>query len=155
MRSPLNSQPSTAFAATISEIYFGICSKPAAGFRLGLMHLGGAARLYGYNTIWRATGSLAAGRKLLEALDSRDEDLQSFAGMLLAQAGKKAEPLLDEALAKREHLPLVLAILGDIGDPKYEPMLRRFADDPDPLVAAAAHDALRVLKAQSSEEKGK
>jgi HEAT repeat protein len=116
------------------------------------MHVGGAARLYAYNVLWRATGSLAAGRKLLKSFDSGDEDLQSLAGMLLVQAGRKAEPLLDEALAKREHLPFVLTILGDIGDSKYEPELRNFADDPDPRIAAAARDALRVLGTQSNRQ---
>jgi len=40
---------------------------------------------------------------LVDALDSRDEDLRTLAGMFLTEAGKKAEPLLEEALAKREH----------------------------------------------------
>jgi hypothetical protein len=119
------------------------------------MHLGGAARLFGYNALWRATGSLAAGRKLLEAFGSGDEDLQSLAGMFLVQAGKKAEPLLDEALAKGEHLPFVLAIFGDIGDSSDEPKLRRFVDDPDRRVAAAARDALRVLELRLNRPKGK
>jgi hypothetical protein len=114
------------------------------------MHLGGAALLYGYNVLWRATGSLGIGRKLLEFFDSADEDLRSLAGMLLVQAGKKAEPLLDEALNKRKHLPYILAILGDIGDSRYEPKLRQLADDPDRRIAVAARDALRVLKAQSN-----
>jgi hypothetical protein len=117
------------------------------------MHLGGAARLYGYNALWRATGSLAVGRKLLEALGSGDEDLQSLAGMFLVQAGKKAEPLLDEAFAKREHLPFVLTILGDIGDSKYEARLRHFVNDPDRRVATAARDALRALEIASNRRK--
>jgi hypothetical protein len=115
---------------------------------LNSMNLGGAARLYACNALWRATGSLAAGRALLNALGSRDEDLQTLGGMFLAQAGKKAEPLLEEALAKREHLPLVLILLGDIGDPKYEGELRRFSHDPDLQVASAARSALHVLKAR-------
>jgi hypothetical protein len=113
------------------------------------MNLGGAARLYACNAVWRATGLRAAGRVLLNALGSRDDDLQTLAGMFLAQAGKKAEPLLEEALAKREHLPLVVALLGDVGDPKYEAELRRLSDDPEPGVACAARSALQVLKAQT------
>jgi hypothetical protein len=113
------------------------------------MNLGGAARLYACNALWRATGSLAAGRVLVNALGSPDEDLPTLAGMFLAQAGKKAEPLLEEALAKREHLPFVLILLGDIGDPKYETELKRLSDDPEPLVAYAARSALRVMKAQT------
>jgi hypothetical protein len=70
-------------------------------------------------------------------------------GRHVTQSGRKAEPLLEEALAKRQNLPLVLTILGDLGNLKHEPELRRFSDDPDPLVATAARSALRVLKAQS------
>ena len=69
--------------------------------------------------------------------------------MFLAQGGRKAEPLLEEALAKREHLPLVLTLLGDIGDPKYEAELRRLSHDPEARVAAAARSALQVLKART------
>ena len=116
---------------------------------LRAMNLGGSVRLYACNALWRATGSLAAGRALLNALGSRDEDLQALAGMFLVQGGKRAEPLLEEALAKREHLPLVLTLLGDIGDPKYEAELRRLSDDPEARVAAAARSALHVLKAQT------
>ncbi|HEY5779319.1 MAG TPA: hypothetical protein VIT00_11320 [Terrimicrobiaceae bacterium] len=118
------------------------------------MRVGGVVRLYGCNVLWRATGSRSAGRKLLEFFDSGDEDLRSLAGMLLVRAGKKAEPLLDDALEKREHLPYVLTILGDIGDLKYEPKLRQFADDPDRCVATAARDALRVLETQSNRQQG-
>jgi hypothetical protein len=113
------------------------------------MNLGGAARLYACNALWRATGSLAAGRGLLNALGSRDENLQALAGTFLAQGGRKAEPLLEEALAKREHLPLVLTLLGDIGDPKYEAELQRFSHDPEARVAAAARSALHVMNART------
>jgi hypothetical protein len=113
------------------------------------MNVAGAARLFGHNALWRTMGWYSAGRALLDALNSPDEDLRTLAGMFLVQSGRKAEPLLEEALAKRQNLPLVLTILGDLGNPRYEPELRRFSDDPDPLVATAARSALRVLKAHS------
>jgi hypothetical protein len=118
------------------------------------MHVGGVVHLYAYNVLWRATGLLSAGRKLLEFFDSGDEDLRSLAGMLLVRAGKKAEPLIDDALEKREHLPYILTILGDIGDLKYEPKLRQFANDPDGDIATAARDALRVLNTQWNRQQG-
>ena len=74
--------------------------------------------------------------------------------MLLVRAGKKAEPLIDDALEKRERLPYILTILGDIGDLKYEPKLRQFANDPDGYIATAARDALRVLNTQSNRQPG-
>jgi len=57
------------------------------------------------------------------------------------------EPLLREALRRRESLTLVLTILGDIGDRRVEPDLLHFARDDDPKVAEAAREALRLLNA--------
>jgi len=67
--------------------------------------------------------------------------------MFLVQAGKRAEPLLEEALLRREALPMVLTVLADIGDERLEAKLRQFARDEDPKVAEAAEDALRALGA--------
>jgi hypothetical protein len=71
-----------------------------------------------------------------------------LAGMFLVRAADKAEPLLEEALARREHLPKVITILADIGDPKYKSEFDRLTEDPNPAVADAARDALRVLEAR-------
>src|SRR5947209_3271060 len=110
------------------------------------MDLAGSAQVFVTNAVWRASGLRSAGRSLVEALGSPDENVRTIAGMFLVKAGKKSEPLLREALERREHLPLVLSILGDIGDPNFEPELRRFSQDPDPEAAKAARDALRVLE---------
>ncbi len=67
--------------------------------------------------------------------------------MFLIQAGKRAERLLREAIEKRENLPMVLMIVGDIGDRTFEPELRRFLSDSNPEVAEAARQALRILAA--------
>ena len=73
--------------------------------------------------------------------------------MFLVQGGKHAIPLLRESLheppRKPESLALVLGIVGDIGDPELEQDLRRFTDDPDPLVGKAARDALAVIANQA------
>jgi hypothetical protein len=103
------------------------------------------ARLYALKSLWRATGSKTAGRGLLEALGSRDEGVRTVAGMLLVQSGKRAEPLVEEAIQRRQHLPMVLVIAGDIGAVRLEGELRRFTKDPDPQVARAAQDGLRIL----------
>lgn len=112
------------------------------------MRLAAATRLFASNAMWRATGSRKAGRALVHALGSKDDDLRTIAGMLLARAGERAEPLLKEALDKRENLSMVLTILGDIGGRKFESDLEEFSRDADPKVAKAAQDALRVLQAQ-------
>jgi HEAT repeat protein len=106
------------------------------------------AGLTASHAAWRATGSRAAGRVLIRALGSDDESVRAAAGMLLERGGRRAEPLLVEAAERRESLPEVLVILGDLGDPAAEPLLERFADDADPEVARAACDALRILQAR-------
>ena len=110
-----------------------------------LMRLASATRLFACNALWRATGLQATGRALVRALGEKDYDLRTIAGTFLAQAGEKAVPLLQEAIDRRENLPMVLTILGDIGDPRFEPELVEFSRDRDPKVAQAASDALRVL----------
>jgi HEAT repeat protein len=114
------------------------------------MPLAGAARLFLDNALWRLSSWRTAGRRLVEALGSEDENVRTIAGMFLVKAGRKAKPLLEEALAKRQSLPLVLTILGDIGDHQSVATLRPFTEDPDPQVAKAAQDALKVLLHQSS-----
>ena len=110
------------------------------------MQVGKAAQLFAAKALWQATGLRSAGRALVRALGSPDDDVRTLAGMFLVQGGKKAVPLLDEALRRREHLPIVLTLLADLGDPRYEPALRAFAADPDPAVAESARQALKVLE---------
>lgn len=106
-----------------------------------------AARIFACVAVWRATGLRFLGRSLVRALGSEDENVRTIAGMFLVRAGKKSEPLLQEALVNRQSLPIVLSILADIGDRKFEAEIRQFSGDRDPQVAQAARDALRVLAA--------
>ena len=96
--------------------------------------------------IWRAMGIRPAGRALVRALGTDDEQVRAIAGMMLVKSGRKAEPLLQEALNRRENVSTVLTVLGSIGDPSVEPEIRRFADDKDPRVSKAARDALRLVQ---------
>jgi len=102
-------------------------------------------RLYAVKSLWTVMGCRSAGRALLTALGSTDEGERTVAGMLLVQGGKRAEPLVAEAIRRRQHLPIVLLIAADIGASSLEPELRRLTTDPDPEVARAAHDALEIL----------
>jgi hypothetical protein len=110
------------------------------------MDLLGTARLFASNALWRATGLEPAGRALVSALGSPHEDLRTIAGMFLVKGGKKASPLLREPLSRRENLPLILTLIGDIGDAEFEPDLHDFSNDSDPDVARAARDALEVIR---------
>lgn len=111
------------------------------------MVLARALCLFVSNAVWRVFDLRAAGRVLVRALGSEDENSRNIAGMLLVRAGKKSEPLLQEALDKRENLPVVLTVIGSLGDRKFEAELRRFSHDADPDVAKAAKDALQLIEA--------
>lgn len=106
-------------------------------------------RLLAQHAAWRLTGSAAAGRGVVRSLSSDDPTTRTIAGMLLVRAGRHAQPLLREALEARHALPLVVTILGDIGDQASRPMLSALTRDPDAAVAGAAREALRVLDARS------
>ncbi len=110
------------------------------------MWLFGAVGLLICAAAWKATGLRFLGRVIVGALGSRNENIRTIAGMSLAKAGRKAEPLLEDALHKRENLSIVLTILADIGDKRVESEIRRFSGDQDPQVAEAARQALRVLE---------
>ena len=104
--------------------------------------------LLAQHAAWRLTGFPAAGRGVVRALSSEDPTARTMAGMLLTRAGRRAEPLLREALAARHALPIVVTILADIGDQESRPILSELTQDPDAAVAGAAREALRVLDAQ-------
>jgi hypothetical protein len=70
--------------------------------------------------------------------------------MFLVRSGKRSEPLLAQALEKRQSLPLVLTILGDIGNPANLPKVQSFKNDPELEVAKAARDAVEALRARSA-----
>lgn len=97
-------------------------------------------------TVWRATGLRFAGRALVRSLQTEDEEARTVAGMMLVKGGKKAEPLLEEALEKRENVPILLTVLASLGDPAVEPQLRRFMADEDPRISKAARDALELVQ---------
>jgi hypothetical protein len=111
-----------------------------------------AARLLAQSALWRATGWRAAGRPLVAALGSPEEDVRTLAGILLVRGGERAKPLLEEALRQREHLPMVVNVLASLEDSRYEPSLRTLAKDPDPRVAEAAREGLRLLLDDSREQ---
>jgi hypothetical protein len=87
-------------------------------------------------------GSSAAARSLLADLGSEDENVRTLAGMFLVRNGRRALPVLRQALARREQLPTLLTILGDIAAPESEAEIARYTDDDEPEVAQAAELAL-------------
>jgi len=108
----------------------------------------GAIGLFVCTAVWRATRLRFLGRLIIRTLGSNNENMRTIAGLSLVKAGRMAEPLLEEALRRRENLPIVLTILADIGDKRAVPEIRRFSGHEDPEVAEAARQALRVLAMQ-------
>src|ERR1700689_972485 len=102
------------------------------------------ARLFVCRTLW-GVGVEPAGRCLLTALGSPQEDVRTVAGMFLEQAGKGAEPLVRKGLERGEYLPALLTIAGDIGLPSLAPQIQRLTSHADPQIARAARDALDIL----------
>jgi len=91
-------------------------------------------------------GSTGAGRSLVADLASDDETVRMLAGMFLVRNGRRSLPVLREALARREQVPTVLTMLGDIAADESAELIRPYVDDPDREVAAAAHAALDILE---------
>ena len=109
------------------------------------MNLAKVAQLFVSKTVWNVTGFDTAGRALIHALDSDDENIRTIAGMFLVQTGQRAEPLLEEVLHKGQYLPMVINVLGSIGDPRIVSELRPFTKDRDPEIAQAAQEAIRAI----------
>jgi HEAT repeat protein len=112
------------------------------------MGLGKSLGVVAAGAAWKLGHPEWAGRALIDALGSDDENARTIAGMLLVKGGAHALPLLRRAMAKRENLPVVLAVAGSIGDPALKADLERFVNDSDPRVASAARDALRFIGGQ-------
>ena len=109
------------------------------------MNIAKAAQLFVSKAVWNVTGLDVAGCMLIQALDSEDEDIRTIAGIFLVQTGQRSEPLLEEALHKGQYLPMVINVLGSIGDPRIVSELRPFTEDSDPEIARAAQDAIRTI----------
>ena len=112
------------------------------------MDLSGTARLFACHALWRFARLRPAGRAVVTALGSKDPTVRTIAGMFLVKSGNRSLPLLREALEGGKNLPMVLAVLGDVGDRETEELLSPFSQDADPKVAQAAQDALRSLRAR-------
>lgn len=110
------------------------------------MKLAESAGVFAAYAVWRTTGSSRAGRTLVDALASSDETNRTVAGILLVRAGGRSVPLLREALARGQSVPMALRLLGDIGARELADEMREYARSEDPAIARAARDALQALK---------
>jgi hypothetical protein len=116
--------------------------------RIAIMWVFPALLLFIWRLLWRIAGFPGGARALVDALGSENPNIQAIARIFLLKAGADSAPYLEESLRRRENLPMVLSLLGDVGDRHVEPELQRFALDRDPRIASAARHALRVLELQ-------
>lgn len=109
------------------------------------MRTGRVAAVFAQGALWRATGARAAGNALARAFASDDEMVRVLAGMFLVQGGRRAAPVIRDALARGAADPDLIAALADVGSADDEPLLRSYARSPDAEVATAAQEALEDL----------
>lgn len=109
------------------------------------MKLARSAALFGAKVAFQS-GVDSAGRTLVDALDSEDENVRTLAGMFLVQCGRRSIPLLREELARGRHVPQILTMLGDIADPEVVPQLESYTASSDGEEARAAREALEILR---------
>jgi len=95
---------------------------------------------------WRAAGSHQAGRSLVEAACSDDEDVATLAGILLTRGGDRAVPLIDEAIARGERSPVLTDILMSVGSDAAKSVLRSVAESEDSALQEAAAESLTTLE---------
>ena len=109
------------------------------------MKLARALSTFGKSAALRL-GSTGAGRGLVADLHSDDETVRMLAGMFLVRNGRRSLPVLREALARREQVPTVLTMLGDIATDESAALIRQYVDDADPEIARTARAALDILQ---------
>lgn len=112
------------------------------------MQLGSVLRLFAFKALWESTRAAYFGCRIASHLASSDPNVRTIAGILLARGGPKAEPVLLEALEKRQNPEMVLRVLGDVAGLQTKPLILPYIHDSDPKIADAAKDALKVIDAR-------
>ena len=104
----------------------------------------GLAKVAASAATWRIIGLKSAGRTLIDALASPDENVRTIAGMSLVKGGEKALPLLRDALSQRRALATVITIIGDIGGENAHKDIEPFLNDGDAQVQKATQSVYRL-----------
>ncbi|MFN0096421.1 MAG: hypothetical protein ACKVVT_16800 [Dehalococcoidia bacterium] len=96
--------------------------------------------------LWRVVSLRGLGALLVRALDDQNANVRQVAATFLAKAGRRSIPALRHALEQGEGGATAVLLAGDTGDPQFESMLERLVDSPEPALARAAQDGLRLLR---------
>jgi hypothetical protein len=117
-----------------------------------------SAWLLAVGAVWLLTGAAAAGRALTRAITDGGEDERTLAGMLLVRAGDRSVPVVTEAILSGRGSTALIDVLASIGSQAARDALvrvsRAAAPAVDPVVAAAAAQALRTLDQVQGRERG-
>jgi len=105
-----------------------------------------AIKLFVFRILWQWFGIRWVGESLISALVSNDENIRTIAGMFLVQTGERSRPIVEASLAENNTLPILLTILGDIGDAGTVRKLELYTHNSDPEIVRAADDALIAIK---------
>lgn len=109
------------------------------------MSVGSSLKVIGAGVAWRAVGSKSAGKELLKAFKSDDEQKRTLAGISLVKAGDRSVDLIRQAKARGRLTPELVRVLADIGGPKSKALLSDLAAGKGP-VADAAVESLELLE---------
>lgn len=110
------------------------------------MSVGSSASALATGLVYRVTGWKAAGERLVDALESDDENTQQIAGMFLVRKGDRSRPLLEQAVAQGKG-GIVADVLDDLdGGDSDLAELEELARSDNPKVAEAARKLLDKRK---------
>jgi hypothetical protein len=110
------------------------------------VQLAESAKLFASYFLWRWTGLSGPGRALVTGLDSADPNNRMIAGMFLVRGGRRAVPLVREALAKGRGLPVILNVAGSLGSRDLIPLVERYTHADDERIARQADQTLDLLR---------
>lgn len=101
-------------------------------------------RVFAAAALWRV-GVTGAGRSIVEAVATGDEDTATAAGMLLTRAGDRSVPLVAEAIDAGASNPVLVDVLAGIGSEAALDQLRHIeATGSGEIASEAAAAARRV-----------
>jgi hypothetical protein len=99
--------------------------------------------MFATGAAWRYVGSAGAGRTLVDACQSGDDDERTLAGMFLVQAGDRSVSLLVDAARSAAEPGDLVDVLASIGSDTARTGLSELAASSDARVAAPALSALQ------------
>lgn len=103
------------------------------------------ARVFAAAALWRL-GMAGAGRSIVDAAATGDEDTSTAAGMLLTRAGDRAVPLVADALEAGSTSLVLVDVLAGIGTDAALHELRSLAASAEGEVVREAGEAVRRIE---------